>query len=555
MRKKNKIKCLNNSTEKEYLVGTSLMEIIEDQNITLKYPIVGARVNNEIEELSYEIFKPKIVEFFDITNVDGRLMYIRSLSFVLLKAVVELFPKAVLNINHSVSKGFYCEIENLGHCVTDQTVTDIKAQMKKIISNDLPFVRNEILVTEAIKIFRANNYSEKVKLFETCTELYTSIYKLGDWEDYFYGYLIPSTGYLQVFDLVKYYDGMLLQVPKSDNPESLAKIVVQDKMYDIFREYKSWANILGVPSIGSLNQTVLENNISELIKISEALHEKKLAQIADIIYTKKDKIKLILISGPSSSGKTTFSMRLAIYLRVLGLQPVQISLDDYFVNREHTPKDENGEYDFENLEALDVKLFNADLLKLLRGEEIKRPKFSFEEGKRFYNGDTMQLAPDNIIIVEGIHGLNPKLTEMIDVAMKFKVYVSALTQLGIDGHNRIPTTDNRLIRRIIRDNRYRGYSALDTLRRWQSVRRGEERNIFPYQEEADIMFNSAMLFELGVLKSYAEPLLEMVLQNEPEYSEAQRLLKFLSYFNPIHPREIPPTSILREFLGGSSFDY
>ncbi|PIE86236.1 MAG: AAA family ATPase [Bacteroidia bacterium] len=555
MKSMNEIICLNTNIRKKYPVGTSLKELIKDQNIKLAYPILGARVNNEIEELNYEIFKPKQVEFIDITDKDGLRMYVRSLTFILISAAKKIFPNSLLKLEHSISKGLFCDFTDLPEKLTDEKVTEIKRLMKEIIAKDIPFVKNIIKVPKAIKIFKENNFEEKARLFTTCPELYTTIYYLENQVDYFYGYLVPSTGYLKVFDLIKYEDGMLLQLPSCNSPEKVRQFIRQPKLYDILREHKKWVNILDVETIGRLNEVILDERDSELIKIGEALHEKKVAWIADKIVGQAEKVRIVLVSGPSSAGKTTFSKRLAIQLKVEGLKPVLISLDNYFVNRKDTPKDENGDYDFEALEALDVKLFNRDYAELMRGKEVDLPKFSFEKGERYYSGDKLRLTDENILIVEGIHALNPKLTPTIPDSEKFKVYVSALTQLGIDNHNRIPTTDNRLIRRIIRDFKYRGYNAIETLNRWESVRRGEERNIFPYQENADVMFNSALIFELAVLKTYVEPLLKEVPQSEREYSEAQRLLKFLSYIKTIETNEIPPTSILREFLQGSTFHY
>ncbi len=550
-----KINCLNNKKIKDYKLGTSLFEIIKDQNITLPYPILGAMVNNKLEELTYEIYKPKTIRFIDIAHKDGLLMYIRSLSFVLIKAVKELYPDRLIKIQHSVSKGIYCELEGLDKENSLQTVSDIENRMRKIIDDDIPFIRKEIQVEEALDIFEKNNYGEKKLLFETCPQFYTSVYYLDDLVDYFYGFLVPSTGYLKVFDLVNYFDGMLLRIPITQDPENLQPIVQQNKMFEIFKEYKRWGDIIGVGSIGSINEQVVSKNSGELIKISEALHEKKIAQIADMIHQRKDDVKIILLSGPSASGKTTTAKRLAIQLKVLGIRPMPISLDNYFVDRDKTPKDENGEYNFEALEALDLETLYKNLNDLIKGKKVKMPKFSFETGKRFYNGEELQVDQDHVFILEGIHALNPALTAKFDDKLKFKIYVSALTQVGIDHHNRIPTTDNRLIRRIVRDYQYRHYSALDTIRRWPSIRRGEDLNIFPYQEEADVMFNSALFYELGVLKKYAEPILKEVHPIEEEFSEATRLLKFLSYFKVIPEDEIPPTSILREFLSGSSFKY
>ncbi len=554
MKKLIEIYCENNSIRKKYELGTSLAEIVKDLNIKLKYPILGAKVNNTMEEMSYQIFKPKNVKFIDITDVDGMRMYTRSLWFVLIKAVKDLYPDLKLKIEHSISKGYYCELHGLNSELDMQIILNIVDRMREIVAEDIPFIREEILTEDAIKIFEANHFTAKTKLFKTRKTLYTSVYYLGNLLDYFYGYLVPSTGYLQNFDLVKYYEGMLLMIPNRSNPEELEDMVRQDKMFDIFQEYKIWGEILGVADIGSINEEVLKGCGGELIKVSEALQEKKVAQIADEI-KKLEKVRIVLVSGPSSSGKTTFAMRLAVQLKVAGLKPVQISLDNYFVDRELTPKDENGHYNFEALEALDVKLFNDNLVDLMDGKEVKTPKFSFEKGARFYDNTTLKITNDHILIVEGIHGLNPDLTPKIHAENKFKIYVSALTQVGIDSHNRIPTTDNRLIRRIIRDHQYRKYSALETLRRWASVRKGEDHYIFPFQEEADIMFNSALPYELGVIKKYVEPVLKEVHETEPEFSEAKRLLKFLSYFVPIPDNEIPPTSILREFLSGSSFKY
>ena len=547
--------CTNCDIKREYPIGTTLNEIAKDLQICLKQPILGVLVNNKLKELSYQVFKPKTIQFIDITHHIGIRVYIRSLAFVLYKAIKEIHPSATLNIEHSISKGWYCEVTNSHLILDDATIALIRNKMQEIVAKDIPFRRKEILTTEAIQLFENNNLTDKSQLFKTRNQLYSSVYLLEDTINYFYGYLVPSTGFLKKFNIVKYFNGLLLQVPKQKKPDEINEIVVQNKMFKIFREHKKWCEILEVPYVGSLNKAVIEKKDNELIQISEALHEKKIAKIADCIFKKRDEVKLILISGPSSSGKTTFSLRLSTQLKVLGFKTVQISLDNYFVNREHTPRDENGEYDFECIESLDVELFNNDLLKLIKGNEIRIPKFDFITGKRFYDNTMLKISKESLIIVEGIHGLNAKLTHLIEEKLKYRIFVSALTQLAIDKQNPIPTTDNRLIRRIVRDYRTRGYSALETLRRWESVRNGEELNIFPYQENADIMFNSALLYELGVLKTFAEPILKVVPENTPEYAEAVRLQKFISYFLPISEREIPPTSILREFLGGSSFVY
>jgi uridine kinase len=545
----------NTDKRKEYKQGTSLQEIAHNQIPSPDKPILGAFVNNKLKELNYLIYKPKIIRFIDITDPAGKRMYVRSISFVLIKAAKELFPEARLKIEHSISKGYYCEFENLGRKLTVDDVSDLYEKMQLIIDADLPFERTEILTKEAAELFAKHGYDDKVRLLKTRRQLYTSIYYLDGLPEYFYGFLVPSTGYLKVFALNKYYDGMLLQIPRQSDPNEINDIILQDKLFGIFQEYKNWLSVIGMGDLGALNKAAGNGEFAEIIKVNEALQEKKLARIADDINSKEKRPRLILISGPSSSGKTTFSKRLAIQLRVLGYKPITISLDNYFVNREDTPKDADGEYDFESIRALDIEFFNQQLLELFEGKKIELPRFSFTEGKRFYDGAYLQLDESSYLIVEGIHGLNPELTPRIPNKDKYKIYVSALTALCLDSHNRIPTTDNRLIRRIVRDYQYRGYSAADTIKRWPSVTRGEARNIFPYQEEADSMFNSALIFELGVLKKYAEPILQEVYPDQPEYAEANRLLKFFRYITPIPDDEIPPTSILREFLHGSSFKY
>ena len=427
--------------------------------------------------------------------------------------------------------------------------------MQEIIDADLPFEHKEIPTEEAIEIFENHNLEAKTPLLRTRGNVFTSVYQLEDHVDYFYGQLVPSTGYLKVFDLAPFYNGMLLRFPDPENPSQVRPFIKQTKLLKIFSEFKRWGKILNINNIGDLNRTVETGEIEEIIKISEALQEKKVAQIADKIRKKSKKLRLILISGPSSSGKTTFSKRLAVQLKVNGLNPIKISLDNYFVNREDNPVDENGDYDFESVKAIDIELFNQDMLDLMEGKTIELPKFSFETGKRYYDGEMLTVKKKDLIIVEGIHGLTPELTNHIDGQYKYKIYVSALTSISIDGHNLIKTSDNRLVRRMIRDAKYRGYTAQETISRWNSVRRGEDKNIFPYQEQANIMYNSALLYELSVLKLHAEPLLRKVKPNQPEYNTAQRLLKFFSYFVPVNDHEIPPTSIIREFLGGSSFDY
>lgn len=550
------IYCENTNIEKSYPFGTTLQDVIIDQKIDIGNPILGAMVNNTLKELDYLVYKPKTVRFIDYRHPDGKRMYMRSLSFVLFKAAVDLYPDEKLQIEHAVSNGLYCE---LGKIITDDAhinmVEQLRIRMQKIIEQDIPFTREEIRTEYALRLFEEFGLDDKCTLMRTRKQFYSSVYKLDNVVNYFYGYLLPSSGYLKKFDLVKYYEGMLLVAPKDDNPQELSDIVIQNKLFEIFQEFKEWVEIIGVPNVGQLNLATQNGKISEIIKISEALQEKKLACIADMIDKRKEELKVVLISGPSSSGKTTFAKRLSIQLSVIGFKPIVLSMDNYFVDRDHTPRDKNGDYDFESPQALDIKLFNENMLDLFEGKEIDLPKFSFSTGQRSYNGTKLKLGTNSIILVEGIHGLNPLISEMIPNNRMFKVYVSALTPLSIDSNNRISTTDNRLIRRMVRDYSYRGYSALETMQRWPSVRAGEEKHIFPFQEEADVMFNTALLFELGVLKKWVEPILKEVPPIVPEYSEAKRLLKFLSYILPIAEKEIPPTSILREFLDGSSFDY
>ncbi len=549
------IHCVNSGTTKTVSKGTSLNEVLSEFGVKMKNPVLGAMVNNVLEELTFEIFHPISVQFIDITHPDGMRMYLRGLSFVLYKAVHEIFPKSKLRINHSISKGIYWKITRLENELTDKNIADIKKRMYEIVEANLPFIRMEEETDEVIRKFESHGLFDKVNLLKHKGQNFSTYYKMDGHIDAYYGHMIPSTGYLKVFDLNRYYNGILLQIPQKENPQKVEKLVVQNKLFEIFQEYSEWNKILEVPYIGDLNNSCSNGKSEVLIKVSEALHEKKIGHIADNIRSRNNLVKIILISGPSSSGKTTFAKRLAIHLLVNGMKPLNLSLDNYFVNRDNTPLDEDGNHDYEAVEALDLDLFNQNLLSLLEGEMIKVPHFSFESGERFYNGETMQMQPDNVLIIEGIHGLNPQLTSSIPAEAKFKIYVSALTSINIDDHSRVSTTDSRLIRRIVRDYRYRKYSARDTISRWPSVRSGEEKHIFPYQEEADTMFNSALLYELSVLKPFAEPILLEVQPNQTEYSEARRLLEFFSYFKPLKPNEIPPTSILREFLGGSSFIY
>lgn len=547
--------CKNNGVTKEYPLGTSLLEISNDLNIKTDNRVCGAIVNNQVRELSFCVVKPKQVEFFDITHPDGNRLYIRSLIFVFYAAMKEVFPEAGIRIQNSISNGYFFELDGLNTPVTDSDVFTITQEMKSIIGRDIPFVKRGMLTKDAVELLKQQGLTDKALLFEQRGNLYSSLYFLNNVANYFYGHLLPSTGYITNFGLIPYYNGLLLQPPKSKKIEKLHKTTERKKLFGIFQEQKEWAEILNVSTIGKLNRFTLKKMGGDVIKVSEALHEKKIAEIANLIYARDGDLKIVLVSGPSASGKTTFSKRLGVQLIVNGLRPIQISLDDYFVDRQHTPVDEFGEYDFEALEAIDIEYFNKQLNDLLDGKEIDLPGFDFQTGQRKYTGKKLKLRQGDVLVVEGIHGMNPGLLPHIDRKYTFNIFISAMTQISFDRHTHISTADNRLLRRLIRDYNYRGYPAWETIKRWPSVRRGEEKNIFPHQENADIMFNSATLYELAVLKKFAEPILKQVAENRPEFVEANRLLKFLSWFKQIDETEIPPTSLLREFLGGSSFSY
>ena len=551
------IYCKNNNIYKEFPIGSTLLEIYSGFNFDFSYQVVSARVNNRSEGLNFRVYNNKDVEFLDVRNPSGMRTYVRTLCFILYKAVSEIFPEGKLYVEHPVSKGYFCNLR-IGRPIELEDVLAVKQRMQEIIAEDIPFHRTECHVTEAVRVFSERGMKDKVKLLESSGSLYTYYYTLGDTVDYYYGNLLPSTGFIKLFDLVKYYDGLLLRIPNKENPNVLEDVVKQEKMLDVFKEHLRWNHIMGLSNIGDFNLACQEGHATDLIKVAEALQEKKIAQIADEIFHRGQEghpVKIVLISGPSSSGKTTFSKRLSIQLMTNGLHPYPIAMDNYFVNREDTPRDANGDYDYESLYALDIKKFEEDLQALLRGEEIELPTYNFIDGRREYKGDRLKADEHTILVLEGIHALNPELTPQIPTDKKYKIYVSALTTISIDDHNWIPTTDNRLIRRIIRDYNYRGCSAQETISRWGSVRAGEDKWIFPYQENADVMFNSALLFELAVLRCHVEPLLNTVPRNCPEYAEAYRLLKFIQYFTPVQDKELPPTSLLREFLGGSSFTY
>lgn len=551
------IYCKNTNSTKSFPEGSSLLTIYTGFNLQMPYGPVSAKVNNKVESLDFRVYYNKDVEFLDITSASGMRTYVRSLCFVLVKAVEELYPEGSISLEHPVSKGYYCNL-HLDRSIGLDDVMRIKQKMQEIIHADIPYLRMECHTEEVVRLFRQRGMLDKAKLLETSGQLYSYYYRLGDTVDYYYGSLVPSTGYLHLFDLVKYYDGLLLRIPSRNNPNKLEELVKQEKMLEVFQEYHRWNQILGISTVGDFNIACNSGHATDLINVSEALQEKKIAHIADEITHRNEngeRVKLVLISGPSSSGKTTFSKRLSIQLMTNGMRPYPISLDDYFVNREDTPLDENGKHDFESLYALDLPFFEKQLKALLAGEEVELPRFNFTTGKREMSGKKLRVDKHMILILEGIHALNPALTPNIPAANKYKIYVSALTTILLDNHNYIPTTDNRLLRRIIRDYKYRNYSAEETIARWPSVRAGEDKWIFPYQEYADAMFNSALLFELAVLKENVEPVLRKVPNSCPEYSEAHRLLRFLSYFTPVQDKELPPTSLLREFLGGSSFNY
>lgn len=546
------IRCRNNGITREFLPGTTLQEVYDALDLNMPYGAVSARVNNKVESLDFKVYNHKDVEFLDITSDSGMRTYVRTLFFVLSKAVSEIYPDGEVIIEHPISKGYFCDL-HIGRAVKQSDVDAIKQRMQDIIDADMPIRRISCPTSEAIEAFRREGRTDVCTLLETTGRIYSVYYQLGDKVDYYYGSLLISTGKIHLFALQQYHDGLLLRVPSRENPDSLAELVRQDKMLSVFSEHHHWQKILGVSTVGDFNRACANGRSTELINVAEALQEKRIAHIADDIHRRG--VRIVLIAGPSSSGKTTFSKRLSIQLMTCGLHPVALSLDDYFVDRELTPLDEHGQYDFESLYAVDLPYFNAELNALLRGEEVELPRFDFTTGKRVLTGKRLRIDDNTILILEGIHALNPELTAHIVDDAKYKIYVSALTSIMLDGHNYIPTTDNRLLRRILRDYKYRNYSAEATIRRWSSVRQGEDKWIFPFQEYADAMFNSALLFELAVLKNHIMPVLEQVKENSPEYSEAYRLRKFLQYFESVPDNDLPPTSLLREFLGGSSFEY
>ena len=551
-----RIICENTGSSIDTEMGTSLLDIVKGLGAGGKYPFLAAYVNNRIKELNYRIYTPVTVRFIDITHFEGYRVYQRTASFIMQAAVREVCPGHRFYIRHSLGDGFYCEIEGERE-ISQARCDEIAAAARRIVADNLTITRRKVLTTEAREIYERLGFDDKTVLLETRPRLYSEIYTMGDIAGYFYGALAPSTGYVEAFDIRPYYNGFYLALPKRSDISKIDTAIHLDKMFDIFHEYQTWVNIMGVPTVGSLNEKVLGGDASELIKIAEAFHEKQLGQIADTIAEANSSrgVRMVLISGPSSSGKTTFAKRLGVQLRVLGLNPVLISLDDYFVEREKTPRDEKGDYDYEALEAIDLAQLNEHLKRLAAGESVAIPRYDFITGKRQWHENPLQLDERSILIMEGIHGLNPRLTPSIPDKLKFKIYISCFTSVAMDNLSRIPTTDNRLLRRITRDYATRGSNAYATIARWGSVRRGEEIHIFPYQENADVMFNSSLFYEISVLRPFVEPILREVPDTVPEYGEASRLLKFLDNFTPVKPDEIPPTSLLREFIGGSSFKY
>ena len=547
------IRCKNNKKTQKVANGSTLSDIFSSFNLKMEHGPVSAKVNNKVEGMHYRVYNNKDIEFLDMRTSSGSRAYTRTLFFVLCKAVQDLYPGHDVVIDIPVSNGFYVDVR-LERDVTAEDVDWIRKRMQEIVDARMPIRRYMVPTEDAIALFEEKGDVEKVKLLRTSGSLYTTYYKIGEYVDFYYGTLLTNTSQLYLFGLEKYYDGMLLRIPSLKNPDELGEVTRQDKMFEIFKEHHHWQDIIGIRTVGDFNAAVDAGHATDIINISEALQEKKIAQIAEQIAARPG-VKLVLLAGPSSSGKTTSCKRLSIQLAVNGLKPLQISLDDYFVDRERTPKDENGEYDYESIYALDLQKINDQFNALFRGEEVELPKYDFQSGKSKKSGQRLKMNDNNVLVVEGIHALNPELTAQIPNEQIFRVYASALTTILLDNHNYIPTTDNRLLRRIIRDYKYRGVSAQDTIHRWPSVRAGENKWIFPFQENADAMLNTAMLYELAVLKMQAEPLLEQVPENCDEYAEAYRLLKFLKYFKGIPFNNLPPTSLLREFLGGSSFHY
>lgn len=556
------IRCKNNNITKSFPEGTSLLEVYQDyaEELKMPFPVVSAKVNNTSQGLKFRLFQNRDVEFLDAREGSGRRVYVRSLCFVLYKATADLFPASRLFIEHPLSGGFYCNFKKKnGQPLTDDDVKALQQRMQEIIDLNMPFRRTEATTDEALRVFKDRHFSDKVQLLETCGQIYSDYYTLGDTVDYYYGPLLPSAGYLKIWGLERCHDGLLLRVPDKNNPLQLAERIEMPRTFEVFAEKVHWDVIMRLSTAGDVNQAVINGHASELIQVSEALQEKKIVKIAEEIDTrfhrKEKPLRLVLITGPSSSGKSTFCKRLSIQLLACGLRPLSFSTDDYFVNRVDTPLLPNGQYDFDNVETVDCQLLSDHLQRLMKGETVEVPEYNFVTGRREYNGKKLCLTDDSVLIIEGIHALNPRLTQGVDDSLKFRIYISALTSISLDAHNWIPTQDNRLLRRIIRDYNKGAYTAQETISQWRNVCEAEDQWIAPFQETADVMFNSALNIEFAVLRPHAELILAAVPRNCPEYAEAHRLLKFLHYFIPISDREIPPTSIMREFVGGSSFKY
>ena len=557
------IRCKNIEKTRSFPEGTSLLEVYNDfaGELELPYPVMAAKVNNTPQGLKFRLFQNRDVEFLDAREGPGHYAYVRSLCFVLYKATQDIFPGSKLFVEHPLERGYYCNFKKKPNSpnplLTDEDVKAIHQRMQEIIRLDMPFRRNEATTEEAIRVFAERGFSDKVKLLETSGQIYSDYYMLGDTADYYYGPLVPSAGYLTVWELEPYHEGLLLRVPDWYDPSRLAEKAPMPKTYAMFAEKVRWDVIMHLSNAGDVNKAVLKGYASELIQVSEALQEKKIVQIAEEIARRlrESTLKLVLITGPSSSGKTTFCKRLSIQLLACGLRPYSISTDDYFVNRVDTPLLPNGDYDFDNIETVEYALLQEHLTRLMNGERVEVPEYNFKTGKREWNGKKLKLSGESVLIIEGIHALNPLLTKHIDDALKFKIYISALTSISLDDHNWIPTRDNRLLRRIIRDYNKGAFTARETIAQWKNVCAAEDQWIFPYQETADVMFNSALNIEFAVLRPHAEVILGSVPKNCPEYTDAHRLMKFIHYFIPVSDKEIPPTSIMREFVGGSSFKY
>ena len=551
--------CINTKTTKEFNEGTTLLEMLPEFEFDRPYPIVSAKVNNVSQGLKFRVYNSRDVEFLDLTHHTARLVYFRSLGFLLYKAAQDLFPGSRLNMDHPISKGFFCRIRKSdGRILDSNDLAALRVRMRAIVADDIPFHRHEARVEEAVKMFGKMGQEDKVKLLETSGKSYTDYYTLDGTADYYYGRLVPSTGYLNIWDIEAYRNGILMRIPDRDHPDRLAEMEDQPKTFEVFSESLKWNDIMGLSTVGDVNHACENGQARELVQVAEALQEKKIVQIAEEIdrrYHGENSVRLVLITGPSSSGKTTFCSRVSIQLKACGLKPISFSTDDYFVNRVDTPKLPNGDYDFDNIETVDYHMLEDHLLRLMDGERVEIPEYNFVTGKREWNGKKLKLGSDTVLIIEGIHALNPLLTQKIPDSLKYKIYISALTSISLDDHNWIPVRDNRLLRRIIRDYNKGAYTAQQTIAQWKNVCEAENQWIFPYQESADVMFNSALNIEFAVLRTHAEIILSSVPKNCPEYSEAHRLLKFIHFFLPVSDKEIPPTSIMREFVGGSSFKY